>query len=452
VNPSPPPRVVIVGFPNAGKSTLFNRLARQKKALVHSRAGMTRDQVTTVVRLEDRPVELVDTGGFLDSPDEPLSPQVKAKAWGAARSAAVIILVLDGRRGLIPAEEELYGEMRKLDRPLVVAVNKIDTEADRIDLGDYYRLGADPLLFISAEHALGIQDLKEAVVWALPAAEEGPAAAAAEAGEPPLKIALIGRVNVGKSSLANRLAGEDRFIVNALPGTTRDSSDVLVRRKGRTYQLIDTAGIRKMGKVADERESAGVIKARKNIPQADVLCLVLDVLEFPTRQDAAVAKIAAESGKPLVIVLNKWDRVREEDVIMAELERALWSRLDFVHYAPLVPVSAATGQRVWRILDLAVEVHANAQKTVSTAQLNRFAEALNASNPPITDAGRRFRIKYMTQTGVLPPSFSLYANTRSGLAPAYEKFMTQKMRELFGFDGTPVRVYLKASAGPRKRA
>ncbi len=433
------PRVVIIGFPNAGKSTLFNRLLRQKKALVHSLPGMTRDFVAGETLLAGRRVELVDTGGFLDSPDEPFSAQVKAKAWAAAKSAAVVLLLLDGRRGLLPAEEDLLRSLRKLGRPFLVVVNKIDTESEKPELSEYYKLGAPRLLFISAEHKLGIGDLETAVAGLLPPPAEGEE----DAGPRPLRIAVIGRTNVGKSSLINRLCGAERAIVSEIPGTTRDSTDVLIRRGSKSYLLIDTAGIRRFGKVGDERESAGVVKARKNIPLADVLCLVLDTTEFPARQDGTVASLALESGKPLVIVLNKWDLVREADVVMEEVERTLWRRLDFVNYAPVIPVSALSGKYVGRILDRAEEVFKNGQKMVSTALLNKFVAALNAENPPMTKKGFRFAIKYMTQKSVLPPTFVAFANARDPMAPAYEKYLIQRMRREFGFEGTPVRILLR---------
>jgi GTP-binding protein len=435
------PRVVIVGFPNAGKSTLFNRLARTKKALVHSLPGMTRSRVSAFLEVAGKPFELVDTGGFLDTADEPLSPKVKAAAWDAARTADVLLLVLDGKRGLIPAEEELSRDLVKLDKPLIVVVNKIDTESERPAFADYYRLGTRRLFALSAEHKIGISALETAIAEVLPETS-GPAAGAAQVHA--LKIAIIGRVNVGKSSLANRLCGEERFIVDALPGTTRDTSDVFLRHGEKAYVLVDTAGIRKLGRVADVRESAGVIKARKSIPRADVLCLVLDALEFPTRQDAAVATLAFESGKPLVIAINKWDIVREDMFPLRQASEIVFSRLDFVSYAPLVAVSALTGKRVTKILDLAEDVHRDAQKRVPTPQLNRFLEAIGTANPPVSPTGRRFKVRYMTQKGILPPTFVLFTSTGTSFAPAYEKFFVHKLRETFGFRGSPIKLILRS--------
>jgi len=435
------PQVVIVGFPNAGKSTLFNRLVGRRKALVHALPGMTRDRVTAAASLEGRSVELVDTGGFFDGDAEPLSARVKAKAWEAARAADVLVLVLDGRRGLLPAEEDLYRALRRLDRPVLVAVNKVDSERERPMQGEYFRLGAPHLYFVSAEHRLRLEELEAGIAAALPP----PAAGGTEIPEPrPLALAIIGRTNVGKSSLANRLCGEERFIVSPLPGTTRDSGDVLVRRGGKAYRLIDTAGIRKLGKVEDERESAGVIKARKNIPLADVLCLVLDVAEFPTRQDTAVARLAVESGKPLLVALNKWDLVREERTALVEARRAFSERLDFAAYAPLVPTSALTGRGVSRLLETADRIFAGAQKRIPTARLNAFLAKVQAANPPVSRTGRRFRIKYMTQRGILPPTFLAFTGGTTAFSPSFEKYFHGRLRRVFGFEGTPLRIVLKS--------
>jgi len=381
----------------------------------------------------------VDTGGFFDSLAEPLSPQVKKMAWEAAKTADVLLLLLDGRRGLVPAETDLYRALKKLGKPLLVVVNKIDTSAQEAGLGDYYRLGEERLFFISAEHALGLSDLGEAVAAALPAAE--PAVAEEP---PPLRIAIIGRINVGKSSLVNRLCGEERFIVSELPGTTRDSSDVLIRTDRRSYLLVDTAGIRKLNRVADERESAGVIKAKKNIPLADVLCLVLDAQEFPTRQDAAVAQLALDSGKPLLIALNKWDLIDENRVSLKDAKDLVFRRLEFIDYAPLVTVSALTGKRTMRILDLADKVYQSGLKTVGTPRLNKWLASISAAKSLLSKTGKRFKIRYMTQKDVLPPTFVLFTNTQASFAPAYEKYFVKEMRAAFDLRDTPIKLVLKS--------
>jgi GTPase len=437
------PLVAIVGFPNVGKSTLFNRLVRQKKALVHSLPGMTRDRVAATAEIGGRRVEFMDTGGLIDVQDkgEPLAVRVHEMAWEGARRADILLLVLDGIRGLLPAEKDLYTELKKLNKPLLVAVNKIDSEWKAPEQTDFYTLGEKRLLFISAEHKLNIGDLEEAIAEALPA---GPAAVEEDAYRP-LRIAIAGRVNVGKSSLANRLCGEDRFIVSAMPGTTRDSTDVLIRRGEKGYRLIDTAGIRKLNKTADERESAGIIKTRKNIEQADVIVLVLDALEFPTRQDTAVAGIALESGKPLVIAVNKWDRVREGAIGQKEIEAMVFKRLDFIGYAPIVTVSALTGKNVVRLLDEADRVWLSGQTTVGTSALNKFIKDILANHAPLSKTGRRFKIKYMTQAGTLPPTFRLFTSSHVEFAPAYQKFFEQRLREEFGYEGNPIRLMLQSS-------
>jgi len=433
------PQVAIVGYPNAGKSTLFNRLLRQKRSLVHALPGMTRDRIGAPCILHGKSFELIDTGGFLDSGGiEPLSARVKDIAWTAAKMSDVVILLLDGRNSLIPAEVELYRALKKLDKPMIVAVNKIDTEGQKTGLGDYYKLGEPQLHFISAEHKIGLGDLEEAIADALPESARDAAPVAL-----PLKIALIGRTNVGKSSLANRLCGEDRFLVSEIPGTTRDSADILVRRGSKSYLLVDMAGIRKLTRVSDERESAGVIKARKNIPLADVLCLVMDAGEFPAHQDAAVAKLAFESGKPLLIALNKWDLLMDDDVNIARASKVLFARLEFISYAPLATVSALTGKRTNQIFEMAEKVFRNGQRKISTPRLNKFLEDVQATRGPVSKTGQRFRIKYATQHGVLPPTFVLFGNAKSGFAPAYEKFFVQKLREAFDLWGTPIRLVLK---------
>jgi GTP-binding protein len=429
-----PIQVAIVGFPNVGKSTLFNRLLKQKKSLVHSMPGMTRDQVPAFCHLADKSFILIDTGGFFDSQDDPFSSQVKQKAWEASQTADVLLFVLDGKRGMTPGEEELFFLLKKLDKPIFVVVNKTDTPREEDQIRDFYRLGEEEIIPISAEHKRNLDHLEERIIAVLPSSTER----ATEAK--PLQIAIVGRINVGKSSVVNRLSGEKRLIVSKIPGTTRDSTDTLIRRNKKTFCLIDTAGIRKMSRTKDKREKAGIVKAKKDIGRADVVCLILDALEFPTRQDTAIAHLAHDSGKPLIMVLNKWDLIQKETQSHKEFRDRVYRKLDFVSYAPLIFVSALSGQRIVKILDLSEEVYANGEKKISTPRLNKFLKMMNTKYPPVARNRKKIKVKYMVQKGILPPSFILFTHSRASLDPSYEKFFLKKLYEEFGFSGTPLRI------------
>jgi GTPase len=433
------PRVVIVGFPNVGKSTLFNRLLGQKKSLVHSMPGMTRDVVSAPCRIEDRRFTLVDTGGLFGVADEPLSDLVRRKAWEEAKTADLVLFVLDGKRDIAPAEEELWSDLRRLGKPVIVVVNKFDSPVqEENQTAEYYRLGEGNLLFVSADHNRNMGLLEEALAAALPQAEEP------RADEEPLKIAIVGRINVGKSSIVNRLLGEERLLVSEMPGTTRDSTDTLIVREGRTYCLVDTAGIRKMAGTNDSREKAGIIRSKVNIREADVICLVLDVHEFPTRQDAHIAQLAHESGKPLVIVLNKWDLVDTDVVEPKIVRRAVFSKLGFVDYAPLLFISALSGHRVVKILDMADKVYASGSRRIETSKLNEFLAEAAAAHPPRLQNGARAKLRYMTQKGILPPTFILFIGSKGPLAATYERYFLQALREAFDLQGTPLRLIVRS--------
>jgi GTP-binding protein len=433
------PQTVIVGFPNVGKSTLFNRLLSQKKSLVHSLPGMTRDAVSAVCFLGGKAFILTDTGGLADSSAESLASAVMDKAWVSAKKADVILFVLDGKRELLPAEEELFLQLRKLGKPLVTVLNKIDSETQEAKSGDFYnRLRVESVLAVSAEHRRNLDALEEELTRLLPGAP------AEKEIVPPLRVAIIGRINVGKSSLINRLCGEERLITSSAPGTTRDSTDTLVIRDKKIFSLVDTAGIRKLSRTRDEREKASILKTKKNIARADVLCQVLDAREFPTRQDLAIAHLAYKSGKPLILAINKWDLVLARETAEACRE-AISRRMSFVDYAPILTVSALTGRRVVKILDLAEEVYVSASRRVDTSRLNDFLAWVNAAHPPLTRSRRSLKIKYMTQQGVRPPIFLLFAHRPAALLPAYEKFFLQLLRERFGFRGTPLRLRIKKS-------
>jgi GTPase len=433
------PRVAIVGFPNVGKSTLFNRILGKKKALVHTLPGMTRDSLAAPCAVGGRSFLLVDTGGLFGVEDEPLSGKVRERAWAEAQAADLILFVLDGKRDIAPAEEELFRSLKKLGTPVLLVVNKVDSPVqEETSTAEYYRLGEKNILFVSAEHKLNIGLLEEAIVATLP--EGGPARDEKE----PLRVAIVGRINVGKSSIVNRLAGEERLLVSETPGTTRDSTDTIIIRDGKPFCLVDTAGIRKFAGTTDSREKAGIIRAQANIRDADVICLVLDVREFPTRQDAHIAQLAHESGKPLVLVLNKWDLVDTKSVDPEVFREAVFRKLSFVSYAPLVFTSAATGHRVVKILDLAEKVYGNATRHVETSKLNAFLARAAEAHPPRLRSGARAKLRYMTQKGVLPPTFVLFTGSGGPLSPTYEKHFLEMLREAFGFEGTPLRLFVRS--------
>lgn len=430
-------RVAIVGFPNVGKSTLFNRLLNRKKSLVHSLPGMTRDWVSSSCRLQDKQFILIDTGGFFDTQDDPFSSLVREKAWEASQEADILIFMLDGRRELLPAERELYLVLKKLDKPLLVVVNKMDSLRDEDKLGDYFRLGEGNIIAISAEHKRNLEILEDSLFGILPDT------IAADEEIKPLKIAIVGRTNVGKSSIINLLSGEGRLIVSEIPGTTRDSTDTLIFRNKKAFCLVDTAGIRKLSRTQDTREKAGIIKAKKDIRQADVICLVLDALEFPTRQDTAIAHLALDSGKPLILALNKWDLINKDKDTFQIFKTRVYKKMDFVAYAPLLFISALTGKKVIKILDMAEEVYNNGKKRISTSRLNEFLNRVNENHPPLSRKKRKIKIKYMVQADRFPPTFLLFTHSKVSLAPAYEKFFVHLLREQLDFWGTPIRIRLR---------
>lgn len=430
-------KIAIVGFPNVGKSTLFNRLLKEKKSLVHTLPGMTRDQVSAVCSLKDKKCVLIDTGGFFDTQEDPLSSQIREKAQDAAENADILLFVLDGRRDLLPAEEELFLSLKRLNKTILVVVNKVDSPSEEAKIGDYYRLGEEDVFAISAEHKRNIDILEQTLLDLIPTPDLD------KEESDFLKVALVGRINVGKSSIVNRLCGEERLIVSEIPGTTRDSTDTLIYRDKKAFCLVDTAGIRKLSRTKDKREKASIIKAIKNITRADVICMIMDAQEFPTRQDSAIAHLSQESGKPMIVALNKWDLIQKDTHTTEEFKNKCYSRLDFVSYAPLLFVSALSGKRVVKILDLAEQVYANGKKTVGTSQLNNFLSWVNTNCPPLSKKKRRMKIKYMTQKRILPPTFILFTHSRVSLAPSYEKFFTQLLREKFDFWGTPIRLVLR---------
>jgi GTP-binding protein len=319
----------------------------------------------------------------------------------------------------------------------LILINKVDSPAEEDRQGDFYRLGQEDLLVFSAEHKRNLEILEERLVEILPALPPS------QEEEPQLRIALVGRINVGKSSIINLLSGEERLIVSEIPGTTRDSIDTIITRNKKDFCLVDTAGIRKLSRIRDNREKASIIKAKKDIRQADVICLVMDAKEFPTRQDTAIAHLALESGKPLLLALNKWDLIEKDERSADEYKDKVYHKLKFVSYAPLIFISALSGQRVIKILDAAEDIYARGSIKISTPRLNNFLVKIQKSSPPISQKGHKIKIKYMTQKATLPPTFVLFTHSRVSLAPAYEKYFAKLLREEFKIIGNPVRLFLR---------
>ncbi|HLF06376.1 MAG TPA: ribosome biogenesis GTPase Der [Thermoplasmata archaeon] len=445
----PVPRVTIVGAPNAGKSTLFNRLVGRRKALIHKEPGMTRDVNEEACDWDGLPVTLVDTGGLFPPGESGFAGLVRESVRNEAVKSDILILLVDGRLGLTPLDSELARMFRETGRPIVVAVNKLDVPGRTDPAAEFHRLGFDGVVAISAEHGLGIDELIEAVAARLRA---GPAPAAQEeistrrdrTGE--IRLAICGRPNVGKSSLLNALLGEQRTLVSEVPGTTRDAIDCLLHRDGRTYRIIDTAGIRRSGRPSDKPEILSVMAARRSVERADVVLLLMDATEAPTLQDLHVAGIAHEASRPFMVLLNKWDLVgerrpdRSPDVDPEGLIERVRGRLRFAPWAPVLAISALTKLRVNRILPAVEEIHAQATQRLGTGKLNAWLlKAVEAHRPPAI-RGRDLRFFYVSQKGTNPPSLVIFTNNATPPHFSYQRYLENSIRERFGLTRTPVLI------------
>jgi GTPase len=438
------PAVVLVGRPNVGKSTLFNRITGSRRAIVTDVPGTTRDTNSQPAEWRGTPFTLVDTGGLFGASADPLHALVVRHGRKAVESADVIVFVVDGREGLVPADEEIAAALRASSAPVLLAVNKTDDRRARGRSLEFYRLGFEPVVEIAAEHGEGTGDLLDEVVKRLPARWEG-----AKAAEPdPTAIAIVGRPNVGKSSLLNRLLREERAIVSDMPGTTRDSVDALLRWHRRTFRIVDTAGIRRAGRVvrSGHVEAVSVVLARRAIEKADVTLLLIDATEGVTDQDAAIAGEAEKAGCGIIIAANKWDLVkgRGQD-FSKKFDEEVRRQLKFLDYAPLLHISAATGERTGRVLETIDKVSDARTTRIPTAELNRFVQAVTAVHPPVSPGRRHVRILYAAQTGIAPPTFVFFTNVATEFHFSYERFLTNRLRESFGLTGTPIRVQVRKS-------
>jgi GTP-binding protein len=438
------PNVVLVGRPNVGKSTLFNRITGSRRAIVASRPGTTRDTNAQPAEWRGTTFTLVDTGGLFGASDDPLHELVVQHGRRALESADVLVFVVDGREGLVPADEEIATTLRAASVPVLLAVNKTDDKRAHGRSLEFYRLGFDPVVEIAAEHGQGTGDLLDEIITRLP--EQPEHARLAEPDE--IAIAIVGRPNVGKSSLLNRLLREERSIVSATPGTTRDSVDALLRWHRRAFRIVDTAGIRRAGRIGrgDQVEAVSVVLARRAIEKADVAVLLIDSTEGATDQDAAIAGEAEKAGCGIIIAANKWDLMKGRGPEFSKtFDDELRRQLKFLDFAPVLHISAATGERTGKVLETIDKVSEARLTRVPTAELNRFVQAVTAAHPPVSPGRRHVRILYAAQTSVAPPTFVFFTNVATEFHFSYERFLVNRLRESFGLLGTPIRVQVRKS-------
>jgi GTP-binding protein len=455
------PTVVIVGRPNVGKSTLFNRLTGTRRSIVTNEPGITRDRIHGRATWTGRPFQAVDTGGIIPDDRALIPREIFRQARVAIESATQLVLVVDARDGVTPLDAELARLLRATGRPLVIAANKVDQPSQAVLAASFYELGGD-VFPVSAEHGLGVDDLLEAITRAFPQAEEGEDAEA-------IDVAIIGRPNVGKSTLLNQLAGAERAIVSPEPGTTRDAVDTLLRRGNQTYRFIDTAGIRRKGKTKLVAEKLSVVMARKHLERADLALLVVDASQGVTAGDATIASYAQQSGRSVIIVMNKWDLAREAAKqaksetskqggreprkksgrtparaagvdpgrLLQDYERIVRGKLKFLSYAPVVFLSALTGQRVPQLYSLIDRVATARRQRVTTGELNRWLREVDLERGT-SPASRQVKIYYVTQASTAPPTFVLFTNQPRPLHFSYERFLENQLRARFDFLGTPI--------------
>ncbi len=433
------PLVAIVGRPNVGKSTLFNRLVRQRRAIVDDLPGVTRDRLYGEADWLGRTFAVVDTGGFDPLAGEPMLQLMREQAQLALEEADAVIFVVDARDGLTQTDREIAALLRRGQRPILVAANKVEGRTVRAAAAEAYELGFERVYAISAEHGEGVLDMVEELVELLPPYEEE-----AEDADVRTRVAIIGRPNVGKSTLVNRLVGTERMLASAMPGTTRDAVDTPLDVGERRYLLVDTAGIRRKRSIAMRVERYSVLKAIRVIERTHAVVLLLDPTEGVTEQDARLARLVHDRGRPIVFAVNKWDAVADKDSSTAgEWVHHLRERLPFYADAPVVFISALTGQRATKVLDLVDEVVARWRQRISTSALNRFYADVIERHPPPVHRGRTVRIYYLTQVSTEPPTIVAWANYPDAIAEHYRRYLVNALRDHFDFAGTPVRLVVR---------
>ncbi|GIO59001.1 ribosome biogenesis GTPase Der [Paenibacillus cellulositrophicus] len=431
------PVVAIVGRPNVGKSTIFNRLVGDRLAIVEDKPGVTRDRIYSVAEWNGKPFSVIDTGGIEIDGDDVILKSIRMQAELAIEEADVIVFMCDAKSGVTQSDEEVAQMLFRSGKPIVLAVNKVDNLQRNDDIYEFYSLGFGDPIAISGSHGTGIGDLLDAIVDILPDLTDD------EYDEDVIRVALIGRPNVGKSSLVNAILGEERVIVSDIAGTTRDAIDTPFERDGQRYVLIDTAGMRKRGKVYETTEKYSVMRAMRAIERADVVLVVINGEEGIIDQDKHIAGYAYEAGKASLFVVNKWDAVEKDDKTMHQFEKKIRDHFLFMTYAPILFLSAKTKQRLHKLLPVVQHVAEQHSLRVQTHLLNDVVSDAVAINPPPTDKGRRLRINYATQVAVKPPTMVIFVNDPELMHFSYERYLENKIRSAFDFEGTPIRIFTR---------
>jgi GTP-binding protein len=431
------PVVAIVGRPNVGKSALFNRIVGAQAAIVAEEAGTTRDRHFARAEWNGSTFWLVDTGGLTDDPRAPLDAEIRRQVQLAIAEADLLLLVVDAQTGLHPVDARLAAMLRESQKPFVVVANKVD-DPSRSDWFEFYSLGAGDLFPVSAANGKQSGDLLDAIVARIPAMESEEASA--------LRIAVVGRPNVGKSSFVNRLLGEERLVVSQEAGTTRDAIDSHMRYHNRDLIFVDTAGLRRQSKVSDGVEFYSTLRTRRAIERADICCLMIDGVEGLQNQDLKIATLAWEAGRGLIIVVNKWDLVEKGDKTAAHFERDAREKVPYLSFVPFLFTSALTGQRVSRVLDVILEVEAERLKRITTSQVNDVLGQLVSRRQPPQAAGREVKLLYATQVETAPPTIAVFGNHPELLQEHYVRYLHNGFREAWGFKGSPLRIVLRKRA------
>ena len=431
------PVVAIVGRPNVGKSTLFNRIAGGKKAIVWDEPGVTRDRIYAEVRWEESVFTLIDTGGFEPVSKDRIFIQMREQCQLAMDEADAILFVMDGKEGLTPSDREIADILRRQQKPVFYVVNKVDGPKHEEGAFEFYGLGVEPIYSISAEHRYGVGELMDDVVKVLPGSVQE------QEDRDATRVAVIGRPNVGKSSLINRLLGYKRVLVDDVPGTTRDAIDTLVERGKKRYILIDTAGIRRKSRISLRLERYSIVQAFRTVDRCDVALLMLNPTEGVTDQDAHIGALIQEKGKGCILMVNKWDLAEKDSHTMADFGRKVYEDLKHLSYAPILFVSSLTGQRVEKTFDVVNQVAEEAKKRIGTSPLNKYFGKWVENNPPPLYRNRRVNLAYITQVSTGPPTFVIYTNHPEGIYVPYERYLMNQMRETFGFQGVPIRLLFR---------